>query len=788
MKHDLIDTQDREERLNHVLLEYAEALEAGLHPDRAAWLEKHAEFAAELKEFFANQDQITQMTSPLRESTMIRMTPRDRSGREAAGGQGSGLVNANPVAEASELGELGDYRLIRELGRGGMGVVYEAEQISLNRRVALKILPFAATFDPKQLQRFRNEALAAAQLHHTNIVPVYAVGSERGVHYYAMQLIDGQSLAALIGELREGTIDGLPAPVSARASKTSGQTAPVSTRPSVTSGTDVSRPSIQRREFFRSTTKLFVKAAEALDYAHQVGVVHRDIKPANLLLDSRGDLWITDFGLALFQGGSGLTLTGEMLGTLRYMSPEQALGKRALVDHRTDIYSLGITLYELLTLQPALDGEDHQELMHQIAIEEPRLPRTLNRSIPVELETIVLKAINKVAAERYATAQELADDLRRFLEDKPILARRPSLVDRARKWGRRHKAIVVAGVVVLLLAAIGSLASTILIAREHAETRAALARERQAAQAAREQQALAERGFHQARRAVFFFTQVTNEELAAKPELQRLRRQMLHAALDYYQNYIHRHGDSATFPAELAVSYAQVGRIVGELGSKADALDAFVKAKRIFADLVRAHPEVVEFRVELSSIENRLFALQGCRPMSLLAQQTVQDDIGLTADQKRQLKELQERLARQRETLPAVGPDKERERLFHDAVQDNQQTLAAILSPSQAERLRQIEYQQRGVRAFSDPEVARQLQFTDPQLEKIWEVREALWQYFHANSGEGADDKPAPETFMNRMLEQITSLLSAEQRAQWQQMIGPPVRGGLRPEWSPLTP
>lgn len=777
MKHDLIDTQEREDRLNQVLLEYAEALEAGLNPDRAAWLENHPEFAAELKEFFANQDQLAQLASPLHASTMIRAASAVRTGRV--------LGDMNPVAEASELGTLGDYRLIRELGRGGMGIVYEAEQISLNRRVALKVLPFAATFDPKQLQRFRNEALAAAQLHHPNIVPVHAVGSERGVHYYAMQLIDGQSLAALIAELRAGTIDGLPAPVSARTAKTPSQTTAAATAPAATLATmSVSRPSIQRREFFRSTAKLFVKAAEALDYAHQVGVMHRDIKPANLLLDDRGDLWITDFGLALFQGGSGLTLTGEMLGTLRYMSPEQTLGKRALVDHRTDIYSLGITLYELLTLRPAMTGEDHQELMHQIASEEPRPPRLLNPAIPVELETIVLKAIGKAAAERYATAQELADDLRRFLEDKPILARRPTLLDRTRKWGRRHKAIVVAGVVVLALAALGSLLSTILIAREHAETRAALARERHAAQAAREQQALAERGFHQARRAVFFFTQITNEELAAKPELQRLRQQMLRAALDYYRNFINRY-DSATFPAELAVSHAQVGRIVSELGSKADALAAFLKARQMFADLVHAHPENVEYRVELSSIENRLFALQGCRSMPLLAQRSVQDDIGLSAEQKRQLEELQDRLARQRDTLPGVGrPDKEREKMFGDAVQENQRALAAILTPPQTERLRQIEYQHRGARAFSDPEVSRQLQLTDEQLEKVWEAREALWQYFHNNSTESADTKPTPEVFMGRMLEQMVALLSEDQRGKWQQMIGLPVQGGLRADWS----
>src|SRR5262249_1437292 len=156
-------------------------------------------------------------------------------------------------------------------------------------------------------------------------------------------------------------------------------------------------------------------------------VVHRDIKPANLLVDGRGNLWVTDFGLAHCQSQAGLTMTGDLVGTLRYMSPEQALAKRVPVDHRTDIYSLGVTLYELLTLEPAFGGRDRQELLRQIAFDEPRRPCRLNKAIPAELETITLKAIAKSPSERYSTAQELADDLRRFLEDKPIRAKRPTL-------------------------------------------------------------------------------------------------------------------------------------------------------------------------------------------------------------------------------------------------------------------------------------------------------------------------------------------------------------------------
>ena len=205
--------------------------------------------------------------------------------------------------------------------------------------------------------------------------------------------------------------------------------------------------------------------------------MHRDIKPANLLLDVRGNLWVTDFGLARFQDEAGLTMTGDLLGTLRYMSPEQALGLRGVVDQRTDIYSLGVTLYELLTLRPAIVGTDRQELLRRLAQEEPIAPRRHDPAIPRELETILLKAMAKEQATRYATARELADDLRRFLEDKPIRAQRPTPWERVVKWARRHPSVVAATSIVLALALVGSSLATVLVWREQGRTRRALAAE-----------------------------------------------------------------------------------------------------------------------------------------------------------------------------------------------------------------------------------------------------------------------------------------------------------------------
>jgi WD40 repeat protein/serine/threonine protein kinase len=433
--------------------EYQAAWQAGGRPDRAEFLARHADIAAALAECLDGLEFIQAAAPRLQQS----------AGALAAGAD---LAGAEPAE-----GLLGDFRILREVGRGGMGVVYEAEQISLGRRVALKVLPLAAALDTRQLQRFKNEAQAAAGLHHTNIVPVYAVGSERGVHFYAMQYIDGHTLVAVIRDLRrQAGLDPVEAgastgsgpsvaeellscrepgqaPANPQRATAYGASPPPSAPPNETVTPAAAGPSTERSvqspAYFRTVARLGVQAAEALEHAHQLGVVHRDIKPGNLLVDGRGHLWVTDFGLAHCQSQAGLTMTGDLVGTLRYMSPEQALAKRVVIDHRTDVYSLGATLYELLTLEPAFPGKDRQELLRQIAFEEPRPPRQLNRAVPAELETIVLKALEKNPEERYATAQELADDLRRFLEDRPIQARRPTFRQRLRKWARRHRPLVV---------------------------------------------------------------------------------------------------------------------------------------------------------------------------------------------------------------------------------------------------------------------------------------------------------------------------------------------------------
>jgi serine/threonine protein kinase len=381
--------------------------------------------------------------------------------RSDGGGPAALPAPAGPGAEGgSAAGVLGDFRIIREVGRGGMGVVYEAEQLSLGRRVALKVLPFAATLDERQLQRFKNEARAAASLHHEHIVPVYAVGCERGVHYYAMQFLDGLTLAQVLDCQRQG---GAAPPGGER-------TADYSPAPPAGAGAADTAPQAQETEpaprdpaYFRRVAEWGAQAAEALEHAHQLGIVHRDIKPANLMLDGAGKLWATDFGLARLGADSGLTLTGDLVGTLRYMSPEQALAKRVVLDHRTDLYSLGVTLYELLTGQPAVGGSSREEILRQIIFAEPKRPRQRNKAIPLDLETVVLKAMAPEPERRYATAKELADDLRRFVADQPVRARRPTRTERAVRWVLRHKLAVRAGLWTVLLTLLVSLGSNVLI-------------------------------------------------------------------------------------------------------------------------------------------------------------------------------------------------------------------------------------------------------------------------------------------------------------------------------------
>ena len=416
------------------------------------------------------------------------------------------------------LETLGDFQILREVGRGGMGIVYEAVEKSLKRRVALKVLGPNVAGSEKQIRRFNREAEAAARLHHTNIVPVYGTGEERDLHFFAMQFIDGVPLSDVIRSVggrpikRDGSSQSGSGSLSDRLLALStdndiprhGQVADESgdatrlfnaqgaaqvlltgthkdrrlhkdadsTAERLPSGDD-DFPSISDAEnpreepenstaatglpaisvkYWRSVARLGAQVADALHYSHQHGVLHRDIKPSNLLLDRQGVVWVTDFGLARHEDQEGITNTGDIVGTLRYMAPEQFNGDS---NTRSDIYSLGLTLYELLALRPAFEESRHGPLISQKTNSMPPGLRSINNDIPRDLETITQKACATNPADRYGTAGELANDLRRFLEDRPVLARRATAAEQFVRWARRNPVVAsLCGVTVTLLATV----------------------------------------------------------------------------------------------------------------------------------------------------------------------------------------------------------------------------------------------------------------------------------------------------------------------------------------------
>jgi serine/threonine protein kinase/Tfp pilus assembly protein PilF len=385
-------------------------------------------------------------------------------------------------APTPPLKRLGDYRILREVGRGGMGVVYEAEQESLGRHVALKVLPAHALLDPQRLRRFHREAKAAARLHHTNIVPVYGVGEQDGLHYYVMQFIQGQGLDQVLDELkqirqrRQGTIAGTANHGGAEsaalslltgrfASGGAAEDSPVADAPGSPNpeapparAPESSGRSDTGRAYWGSVARIGIQTAQALAYAAAQGTLHRDVKPSNLLLDAHGNLWVTDFGLAKAADSEDLTHTGDIVGTLRYMAPERFSGKG---DLRSDLYSIGLTLYELLALRPAFEASDRQQLVHQVLHAEPPRLRQLDRAIPRDLETVVHKAIDRDPARRYQTAEDLAEDLQRFLDDRPIRARRVGAAEKAWRWARRNPLVAGLSAAVALLLVASSIGGAI---------------------------------------------------------------------------------------------------------------------------------------------------------------------------------------------------------------------------------------------------------------------------------------------------------------------------------------
>ena len=497
--------------------EFVERYRRGERPPLSEFIARFPEHADEIRDLFPAL------------VMMEQIAPESEAGSLAP----AGVSLRNRQIDHPE--RLGDYRILSEIGRGGMGVVYEAEQISLGRHVALKVLPQQFLYDSRQQKRFEREARAAARLHHTNIVPVFGVGEENGLHYYVMQFIPGLGLDQVLDELkrihprRTGARSSIThehrlqvSPRRASATKVaesllSGEFRPgdradltiadqellqastpdphsgsaahagrlsdsyeLSATTDVLPGQTDPISSSRRSTYWHSVAHIGAQAAAGLEYAHQQGVLHRDIKPANLLLDLHGNAWITDFGLAKSAGQENLTATGDVVGTLRYLAPEAFSGQH---DVRSEVYSSGLAAHELLALQPAYDETDRQRLIRQATTAEPRLLDRLNRGIPRDLVTIIHKAIERSPARRYQTAAELADDLQRFLRDEPVRARRVGAAEQYLRWARRNPVIAVLGAVLTAML-VGATIASVLVAEQMTLLARASDREKLAAQAA----------------------------------------------------------------------------------------------------------------------------------------------------------------------------------------------------------------------------------------------------------------------------------------------------------------
>lgn len=510
--------------------EFIERHRRGEQPSIAEYEARAPEHAEEIRDLFPALAVMEQAASV--------DEPEEDVGQQTLGWQNTTQSSDNPK-------RIGDYRIIREIGRGGMGVVYEAEQMSLGRYVALKVLPRHLTLGVRERRRFEREAKAAAKLHHTNIVPVFGVGDQGGIHYYVMQFIQGLGLDEVLSELQqiwgeggasgdlpsnlqvserrsgtaireftarhaahtlvsgqlgktefghaleeknvpdatEGVLPGKPAEEAASETGRLSDSFTLSSSSLNLSQSDantISKDASSQQSYWVSVARIGVQTAGGLQYAHEQGILHRDIKPSNLLLDTNGTVWITDFGLAKSDDQDNLTNTGDIIGTLRYMAPEMFSGN---ADVRSEVYAVGLTLYEMLTLRAAFDEKDRHRLIKQVTSGEPRRVERLNSKVPRDLAIIVNKAIEVDPSHRYQTAGELADDLQRFINDEPIKARRTSALERLQRWARHNTTVAASLLAVLLLLVVVAVGSSIAAVNfgQLAERNASLADDREVA-------------------------------------------------------------------------------------------------------------------------------------------------------------------------------------------------------------------------------------------------------------------------------------------------------------------
>jgi serine/threonine-protein kinase len=531
------EASDREQRLDEIVTAFLKAQEVGQTPDRQTLLDSNPDLAAELREFFADQERLEKLAAPLRPLAVSSVPdvsatplPNKRVGEKA-----------RPLPPPPR--SFGDYTVVGALGQGGMGVVWKARQKRPDRLVALKMFRAGDLASPTDAQRFRNEAEVIAQLDHPHILPVYEVGEHDGVHYFSMKLVEGGSLNDHLDSFRADP---------------------------------------------RAAARLLATIARAIRYAHQRGVLHRDLKPSNILLDAQGEPHISDFGLAKrVEIDSSLTQSGTLMGTPSYMAPEQTSGRKGAVTTATDVYGLGAVLYALLTGRPPFQGDTVLETLERVREREPEPLRPINPKIDRDLETICLKCLQKEPQRRYESALALAEDLERWMNGKPIRARPLTRLGHLRRWCRRNPllaTLVLVVTVLIVFSLVGLAVGSWLIWQQNQETQAALKHVNTRTK--------------QTRRAVDKMYQLAEQWLADEPRLDKVQRELLEEVLRFYEELVEEKSNDPEIQAETGKAYCRIAAIQAKFG-QSRASGAFWKSIPYLKAAVANFPDRPDYRYEL---------------------------------------------------------------------------------------------------------------------------------------------------------------------------------------------
>ncbi len=619
---------DQSNVLEEIVENFTRRIRAGEHPSIAEYQDLHPELKNEIEDLLASVAMIEQLKS----------NPADPE------------PNRPSLDEVSNLKQIGDYEVIGEIGRGGMGVVFEAIHQSLGRRVAIKVMPTPAHNRQQKLERFKRESQAAARMHHTNIVSVFGVGEGDGFHYYVMDFVDGQTLSEVVfGLTNGGTTKPIPVNDATRldtnhqgsavnSTDVMRETKVLNQLESIEPASSDSAPNHTENlatktlgpKHFRWAARMGANIADALAYAHDSNVLHRDIKPSNIILDRKGVVWITDFGLAKDSSNEiNLTKTGDVIGTPQYLAPESLEGK---YDHRSEVYCLGLTLYELATLQPAYKSGTTAEVIGAIATTSPISPRKVNRRIPIDLSTIIDKSVARDPAARYQTADEMQKDLMAFVEDRPIAARPPSTLENVIKWSRRNPlpaALSVTSTLLLMLVAvsatIGYLFTTDALQKE--ANKSAKLKAQQAETERQKQVAVSERKkmevqYERAEGNISItlkafdemFKQVVQRGTSSRDEIQldgfeeltgietsitREDAAFLDKLLVFYDQFAKQNADNDSLKIESARAFRRVANIYQLIGDGTKAIEAYESSIEGYERALELSPDSKEIRIAL---------------------------------------------------------------------------------------------------------------------------------------------------------------------------------------------